>query len=598
LDLERKDTTMNLRRASIVAGLIAVALLSGATVQSQEAKVPVTEVTLDNGMKLLLVERHNSPRVTAGWAAHVGSVNEEVGATGIAHLFEHMMFKGTKTIGTTDFEAEMAIMAQLDEIRGEMEAEYTALREAKRRGEVTGSIYLPENQTPRLAELRGKMKELQEAQRAYIVNNEYDKIYTNEGASGLNAGTNSDATIYFIDVPSNKLELWFWMESDRLLNAVFREFYSERDVVREERRMRVESDPTARFEEQFDFMFWGSIPYHHPVVGWPSDVESINRAQAEKFFATYYAPNNLTAALVGDFSTEQAIALATRYFGRIPAGEIPPPEVITEEIEQLQERRMTATADTNPSVQIRWHTVPFVHSDSYALDVMTDILNGRTGRLYKAMVENATIATGEPYAYFSALRYAGSTEVGAELADGVTHEQAEAALLAEIEKLKKTPVPDRELSKVKNQSLANSFRRLQSNFYLVLQLLFYDVLGDWEYINTSPAMVQAVTAEDIMRVAETYFPDTGKNVLWYFRKEGAEEDPELAALSGQGKMMAKQTLAELATVTDPAEIVGLLSQLEAAKNQAPAEFQAAIELIIKRAQERLATLSEGTGEEE
>jgi predicted Zn-dependent peptidase len=589
---------MILRRALIIAGLVALALLTVSPAPAQEAKVPVTEITLDNGMKLLLVERHDSPRVAAGWAAHAGSVNEEAGVTGIAHLFEHMMFKGTKTIGTTDYEAEMAIMDQLDEIRAEMEVEYTALRDAKRRGLVTGSIYLPENQTPRLAELREKMKELQEAQRAYIVNNEYDKIYTNQGATGLNAGTNNDATVYFIDVPSNRLELWFWMESDRLLNAVFREFYSERDVVREERRMRIESDPTAKFDEQFDAMFWGSIPYHHPVIGWPSDVESINRDQAEHFFSTFYAPNNITAVLVGDFDTNEAAALAKKYFGRIPRGEVDPPEIITEEIEQLQERRMIAVADTNPSVQIRWHAVPFVHRDSSALDVMTDILSGRTGRLYKAMVEGETIATGEPYAYFSADKYAGSLEVGAELAEGVSHERAEAALLAEIERLKNEPVAERELAKVKNQSLANSFRRLQSNFYLLLQLLFYDVLGDWQYINTSPAEIQAVTAEDVMRVANTYFPPEGKNVLWYHRKEGSAEDPGLAALSGQGKMMAKQALAEISQSTDPAELEQMLTQIQSMKSQAPPEFQAALDLIAQRAQERITALAGGAGEEE
>ena len=259
---------------------------------------------------------------------------------------------------------------------------------------------------------------------------------------------------------------------------------------------------------------------------------------------------------------------------------------------------MTATADTNPSVQIRWHAVPFVHKDAYALDVMTSVLSGRTGRLYKAMVEEEALASGQPYAVFSAQKYAGSTEIGAELADGVTHEQAEAALLAEIEKLKNEPVSDRELAKVKNQSLADSFRRLQSNFYLLFQLLIYDVLGSWDFINTSPAMVQAVTAEDIMRVANTYFPAEGRNILWYFRKEGAIADPELDALTGQAKTMAKQTIAQINGVTDPAEIQGLLSQLEAAKASAPAEFQPAIELIIKRAQERLETLSAGTGEEE
>jgi predicted Zn-dependent peptidase len=479
-----------------------------------------------------------------------------------------------------------------------MEAEYAAMREAKRRGEITGSVYLPENQTPRLAELREKMKVLQEQQKELIVKDEFDQIYTEMGASGMNAGTMQDATLYFITVPANKLELWFWMESERLLNPVFREFYSERDVVREERRMRVESNPVAKYEEQFDFMFWGSLPYHHPVVGWPSDVESIGREAANRFFATYYAPNNITVAMVGDFDSAEALALAKKYFERIPRGETPPPEVVTEEIEQLTERRMKAQADTNPSVQIRWHAVPFVHKDSYAFDVLDSILAGRTGRLYKSLVEANQLATGEPYAIASALKYGGYLEIGAELAEGVSHQQVEDALLFEIERLKKEPVPDRELQKVKNQSLANSFRRLQSNFFLQLQLLFYDALGDWKYLNESPAKIEAVTVEDIQRIADTYLTDTGMNVLWYSRKEGTEEDPELAALSGQAKAFAKQAIAQIAAVEDPAELEQGLAQMNAMKGQAPPEIQPAIELIIKKATQRLEELKAAAGEEE
>ncbi len=402
---------MTLRRTLITAATAAVALLSSLTTAAQQAQVPVQEAFLDNGMKILMVERHDSPTVTAGWLARVGSVNEEVGATGIAHLFEHMMFKGSPTIGTSDYEAEVAIMAQLDAIRLQMEAEYELMREAKRRGEIEGSIYLPENQTGRLAELRGEMLALQEQQAELIVKDEFDQIYTEAGGAGMNAGTWEDGTFYFVNVPANKLELWFWMESERLLNPVFREFYSERDVVREERRVSVESNPTAKFEEQYDFMFWGSLPYHHPVVGWPSDVESISRDQAEEFFATYYAPNNITAALVGDFDPAAALALAKKYFGRIPRGAIQPPPVVTEEIEQLTERRMIAEADANPSVQIRWHTVPFVHKDLYAIDVMDSILAGRTGRLYKSLVEALGLATGEPYSYhrtFQVRRFRGN----------------------------------------------------------------------------------------------------------------------------------------------------------------------------------------------
>jgi predicted Zn-dependent peptidase len=545
-----------------------------------------------------MVERHESPTVSAGWTAHVGSVNEEVGATGIAHLFEHMMFKGSRTIATSDYEKEAEIIAELDAIRLEMDVEYQAMREAKRRGEVEGSIYLPENQTERLAELREQMKALQEQQKEFIVKDEFDQIYTEAGASGMNAGTMQDATLYFITVPANKLEMWFWMESERLLNPIFREFYSERDVVREERRMRVESNPVAKYEEQFDFMFWGSLPYHHPVVGWPSDVESIGRASANKFFATYYAPNNITAALVGDFDSEKALALANKYFGRIPRGETPPPPVVTEEIEQLAERRMIARADTNPSVQIRWHAVAFAHRDFYALDVMDSLLNDRTGRLYKSLVESEQLATGEPYSNFNSLKYGGSLEIGAELADGVDHLTVEEALLTEIERLKNEPVPERELQKVKNQSLANSYRRLQSNFFLLLQLLLYDVWDDWRFLNDSPAKIEAVTVEDVQRVADTYFTDTGRNTMWYYRTEGTDEDPELAALSGQGKAMAKQALAQINQIEDAAELEQGLAQMKAMKGQAPPEYQPAIDLMIKRATERLEMLQAAAGEEE
>ena len=589
-----------MRSRHVAAALIPAVLiaLGGTVLMAQEANVPVNEVTLANGMKLLLVERHQAPTVAAGWIAHVGSANESYGATGIAHLFEHMMFKGTRTIGTTDFEREAEIMAELDQIRDQMEQEYSALREAKRRGDVTGSIYLPENQTPRLGELRTKMKALQEAQRELLVKEEYETIYTSQGASGINAGTNEDATIYFLTVPANKLELWFWMESDRLLNPVFREFYSEREVVREERRMRVESDPTARFEEQFDAMFWGSVPYHHPVIGWPSDVESINREQAEAFYATHYAPNNLTAALVGDFDTEEVLNLAKRYLERIPRGKVAPPEVVTEEIEQIQEKRMAAEAETNPSVHIRWHAVPFVHKDAYALDVLDGVLRGRSGRLYKALVEDKEIATGEPYASFGPKHFAGSFEVGAEIADGRGHQEVEAALLAEIERIKSEPVSERELQKVKNQSLANSFRRLQSNFFLMLQLLFYDVLGDWQYLNESPAKVQAVTADDVMRVAKTYLAPEGKNVLWYHRKAGTAEDPEIAALSGQARAFAKQVLAQLAAAEDIAELEQGLAQMQAGLGQVPPEMKPALELIIRRIQDRIEQLRSDAGEEE
>ncbi len=573
-----------------MAGL--VVSLAAAVAGAQQ--VAVREETLPNGMRLLMVERHDSPTVACGWVARVGSVNEPQGITGISHLFEHMMFKGTKTIGTSDYAADEKIMARQDAVRAEMEKEYTILRLKRRRGEISGSIYDPDNRTPRLKELQAELEKLYAAEKKVIVKDELDQIYTSNGASGLNAGTTEDQTFYFVTVPANKLELWFWMESDRLLNPVFREFYSERDVVREERRLRTESTPTGKFEEGFDAMFWESSPYSHPVVGWPSDVESITRKQAEDYFATYYAPNNITAVMVGDFDPARAMALAQKYFARIPRGKNPPPEMITDEMPQEAEKRFVAEAETNPEVNIRFHAVPFEHKDMYALELITDLLNRRTGRLYKNLVDGKKLAVGEPYAFYRPMKYEGMLEVGAEVRDGRTPAEVEAALRAELDALAAAPVGEQELQKVKNQEMANSFRRLGSNFYLLLQLMLYDSWGDWHYINDSPAKVSAVTAADIQRVAKTTFIKENSNVETFLRKEGtAPEDPALAAFPPQMKGMVKQQLAQIQSIDDAAKLTEIVSRLQQMGGQVPPAMKPALEYLTTKAQERLESLSGG-----
>lgn len=555
-------------------------------------KVEVREEVLPNGMRLLMVERHDSPTVACGWVARVGSVNESPGITGISHLFEHMMFKGTKTIGTKDFEKDKVILAKQDAIRQEMAKEYSLLRDKLRKGEISGSIYDPENATPRLLELKKQLEQLYAEEKENIVKDELDQIYTREGASGLNAFTTEDQTAYFVTVPANKLELWFWLESDRLANPVFREFYSERDVVREERRLRVESTPTGKFEEQFDAMFWQSTPYHHPVVGWPADLESITREQAERYFATYYAPNNITAVLVGDFDPQYALELARKYFGRLPRGEQEPPEVVSEEIPQLAEKRFLAEADTNPEVVIRFHAVPFGHKDSYALQLIADLLNRRTGRLYRSLVEEKKLAVGEPAAAFRPMKYAGYFEVDAEVKEGVDPGAVEQALLGELERLAKEPVGEQELQKVKNQALANAYRRLQSNFFLLLQLMLYDSYGDWRYINEAPAKLQAVTAQEIQEVAARTFTKENRSVAVYLRKAGTSEDPELAALPAELRGMVKQQLAAFAKIEDPERLRQALAQMEQMASRVPPQMKDAFAYLQKKLSERLSQLTQ------
>lgn len=499
-------------------GFVVSMIVGLASFSAQAQKVPVVEKTLSNGMRVLLLERHDEPSVSGGWVAHVGSSNERAGITGTAHLFEHMMFKGTRSIGTKDFLRDQQIILEQEHVRSQMREEEAKMRAMWRRGEIK-DLNNPETKTARWKELNQQFQKLVAEQRAILVPNEFDRIYTGQGASGMNAYTSQDMTCYFITVPANKLELWMWMESERLYHPVFREFYAERDVVYEERRLRTESTPTGKFEEAFFSMLWEAHPYHWPVIGWPSDVASISKAQADEFFATYYAPQNITAVLVGDFKTDAILPMLEKYFGRIPRGTNAVPDVLTLEPEQPAEKRMLAEADTNPEVDIIWHAVAAGHPDSYPLRVLSQILNGRTGRLYKGLVLGKQVSV-DASAGSEPMKWSGMFFASGEINAEHTPEEVEQALYAEIDQLKQTEVSAEELQKVKNNFAANEFRKLSSNSAILMQLLRYDGLGNWREINEAGPKIQAVTAADIKRVANQYFTKENRTVAVYKRKPG------------------------------------------------------------------------------
>ena len=499
-----------------ILSLLVCAIVDG----SEVARVPVETFELSNGMKFLAVVRPELATVSAGWVARVGSANERPGITGMSHFFEHMMFKGSRTLGTRNIERDLQIVDEQERLQEAMRAIYREQRERYRLGEIEDP-FADNARPPELVELQKRFDALTEEQRELMVKDEYDRIYTAAGASGINAFTSEDVTVYFLTVPANKLELWFWMESDRLLSPVFREFYSERDVVHEERRLRTESTPTGEFDEIFDAMFWESHPYHWPVVGWPSDLRSYSLAQAREYFETYYAPGNLTAALVGNFDLEEARALAERYFGRLPA-KAPAPDVVTLEMDPRAEKRMVAECDCQPQVELRYHSVPFRHRDSYALEVLAGLLNGRSGRLYKSLVLERGLAA-DVAASQDSRKYAGAFSLYAEARGGASPEDLERALLEEVRRIVDEPIPERELQKVKNQITASAYRQLSGGFHLLLQLLLYDGLGDWEYLNHWAETTLAVTDSDVKRAAEVYLDPEERTVGLYYREpEGAE----------------------------------------------------------------------------
>jgi predicted Zn-dependent peptidase len=494
-------------------------LATAATAPLHAQKVPVVEKQLANGMRLLLVERHDEPTVAGGWVAHVGSSNERPGMTGIAHLFEHMMFKGTPTIGTKNYKEDLEIIAAQEQLRDQMRLEERKMRAEYRHGKID-DLLKPENQTPRYKELAKEFDKLIARQREILVKSEFDRLYSGQGGSGMNAFTTEDLTGYFVNVPANKLELWMWMESERLWRPVFREFYAERDVVFEERRMRTDSTPLGKFAEELNSMFWESSPYSWPVVGWPSDIPAISKAQADDFYATYYAPQNVTVVLVGDFKPAEAEDLAKKYFERIPRGPKTAPDVVTLEVKQVAEKRMNADADTNPQVDLMWHTVPFQHKDSYPLQVLSQILSTRTGRLYKGLVLGTGLATSVS-AEQDSRKWAGLFEVSGEAREGHKPGELEQGIYEVIEKLKQEEVPAEELQKVKNNIAAGEYRRLTSNFPILMYLILNDGEGDWHEINEAGTKLQAVTPADVKRIAQTYLTIENRTVALYNRKPGA-----------------------------------------------------------------------------
>jgi len=624
-----------MRFATIVT-LLAATLAFAPSARAQQVEPEV--FTLPNGMKFLLVPRHDQPNtVAAGWLAKVGSVNERPGITGISHFFEHMMFKGTDAIGTRDSARDADYRARQKAIRDKInQLTWSAQYDSYFKGSIADA-WDAKNDTPELARLRAELKSLMDEQQgkagdaeikqlevelaktdaatptgtqrkadlekqianlkaqqtalSTIVKDEFDKIYTAAGGTGMNAFTSYDLTFYFINVPSNKFELWAWMESDRLNNSVFREFYSERDVVHEERRLRTESTPTGVFQEQFDSMFWMASPYSWPVIGWTSDLNSYDMDEAMKYWNTYYRPNNLVGIIVGDFDPAAAKKTISTYFSRLEPGKVAPPPVVTLEPKQGAEMRMMAEAETQPQVEIRYHTVGFQHKDSYALDVMSSILNGRTGRLYKDMVEGSKVASSAG-AQQDSRKYAGAFSFDAETKGDSTPAQLEEGWYAELKKLQTEAVPAGELQKVKNQAMADSYRRLQSNFFLLIQLAQAEALGDWSEINKESAKIQAVTAEDIKRVANQYFDKTNRSVATYTRKAGATvaADPELAALPGPMQGMARQAAKKISEEKDAGKLKEGLTQLRDQAAQVPPQMAPVMEYLLKKMEARITEL--------
>src|SRR3984885_10444969 len=484
-----------LKTALVMLLLSAIAL--GQDVASFEKRITVKK--LPNGLTLMICERPESPVFSFFTLVDAGSAQDPLRATGLAHMFEHMAFKGTDKIGTTDYAAEKPALEKV-------EVAYAAY--IAERDKTVG------RDEAKLTQLEKAWKDAIAEADKYVVPNAFGKLVEQNGGEDMNASTSYDETEYHYSLPVNRLELWAYLESERFLHPVLREFYKERNVVIEERRMRTDSSPFGRLLEQFTEEAFAAHPYHRPTIGWISDLNTFSATEAQKFFDTYYVPSNMVVAVAGDVTAAQAMPILEKYFGRLPTRP-QPDETTTTEPPQNSERKVVLKDRSQPIYSEGYHRPDYRSKDDAVFDAITDLMSeGRTSRLYRALVRDKQIASfSEGITGYPGVKYPHLFAFLAVPLPGHTPQQMADAIHAELDKLKKEDITDDELKMIKTRSKANLIRGLADNEGLATQLATYQTrYGDWRELFRSVDRIDQVTKADIRRVANETFYDTNRTV--------------------------------------------------------------------------------------
>jgi predicted Zn-dependent peptidase len=489
-----------------LAGATALAVfLAAASCFGQGLADKVQEYTLKNGMKVLMVPRHTSPTVAAWIRFKVGSVDERSDERGLAHLLEHMLFKGTKTLGTTNYAAEKPLLDRIEATAQRLKAEQLKKEQGDQK---------------EIEKLSKELDRLEREASKYIVKEEFADLYARNGGSGYNAFTSKDGTTYIINIPANKMELWAAIESDRMQNAVLREFYTEMKVVKEERRRSYDAQPEGKLWETFIADAFNAHPNGQPTIGWMSDIDNLTRTKAEGFLHKYYAPNNAVMAIVGDVDPQKTLALVEKYFGRIPAG-TPIPPVAVQEPQQQGEKRTEVVGDAEPELMIGFHKPTLPAPDDYVFDVIDMLLtSGRTSRLYKKLVIEKRLVTSVSSFSAPGSRYPNLFIINATPRAPHTVAEVEQAIYQELNRLKKEPMTQKELQQILNQLEYDESKQMASNSGLARSLTEYEsVAGSWRYIIEHRQKVATITPGDVMRVANQYFTRENRNVGFITKKQ-------------------------------------------------------------------------------
>lgn len=488
-------------RAFILFALLSAASFS--PVHPFDIQVPVHYDTLSNGLRVIVVPDTNVAVVSCRLYYFVGSMYEGPGTSGLSHMYEHMLFKGTKRLGTTNYKKEKKYIQAIDSLDRQIE-------NLRRQGVAeTDSLFRA---------YRKEIFDLLKKQRQYIKKDEIWELYLNNGGTHLNAWTGDDMTAYIVTLPQNKIELFCWIESDRMQNPVLREFYSERDVVTEERRMRYDNRPLSKYWERLSALFYVAHPYRIPTIGWMSDIRGYTRSKLKDHIARYYTPDNALIVLVGNVVPSEAMNLVKRYFGPIPRAAVKKDEVVTREPAAIGETRFTVYENAQPRIDILYQTPGYPHDDLYRLDVVEGILSGRSARLYQRLVNEERLCTdaGAGNAY---KLHNGYFHIWATLKSDTDPQVVEKIILEEIEKLSNEAPSQKEMNRIKNSIQMGFVTKLTSLEGLSDQLAWFERLGSWRNMIQYPKKINSITAAMVPEIVTKYFDPQQKTVGVLLQKQ-------------------------------------------------------------------------------
>ncbi len=455
----------------------------------------VSKFSLENGMRFLIVEDDSAEVVTFHVQVRAGSVYERPRETGMNHLIEHLAFAGTDRIGAKNWEKEKVLLRQLDKLHLKIiEAKANSASQKKIQG------------------LKKKFNRVRQEAAGLANSNQFSAILDREGAVGPNAFVSRDFTVYWVELPSTKVELWACLESERLFNSVFRLFYEEIEIVKQERKRVVDNSPLGRLSEEFRSIAYKAHPYRHPIIGYAEDIATMSRSRVKDLYKKYYVPSNILVSIVGDVSTSEIKPLLNKYFGAIPAKEAPSFE-LAREPKRSAKKRVYVEMDSQPLLLIGFNIPSANHPDIPALKVASEIIGGgRTSRLYRRLVQKEQVAVAANSWVWSP-RYPGLFYILAVSGKGHTNKNIEALIDFELRNILDNPPSQRELESAQARLKVDFVKSLKSRRKLASELAWFeDVSGSWKGFFRHQESIGQVEIEDVLEVVERYLRPDKKTV--------------------------------------------------------------------------------------